>query len=150
MKRIIRPLILAILVGGGAYYWYTSSRPVPLVLTGIVTTNDVVVSPQIAGRIEQLSVDEGDQVKADQMIGVLDAGELEQEQAYYTAGAEGASSQVAESAAALRFQERQTTDQIRQAEANLAAAQAQQMAAQAELENAKVGFSRAEQMSKQS
>ena len=49
------------------------------------------------------------------------AGELEQEQAFYTAGAEGATSQVAESAAALRFQERQVTDQIRQAEANLAA-----------------------------
>ena len=149
MKRIIRPLILLTLVAGGAYYWYVSSRPVPLVLTGIVTTNDVVVSPQIAGRIEQLSVNEGDQVKADQMIGVLDAGELEQEQAYYTAGAEGATSQVAESEAALRFQERQTADQIRQAEANLAATQAQQMAAQAELENAKVTFDRAERMSKE-
>ena len=75
MKRIIRPLILAILVAGGAYYWYLSSRPVPLVLTGIVTTNEVVVSPQIAGRIAQLTVEEGDQVKADQMIGVLESGE---------------------------------------------------------------------------
>jgi len=149
MKRIIRPLILAILVAGGAYYWYLSSRPVPLVLTGIVTTNDVVVSPQIAGRIEQLTVDEGDQVKANQMIGVLDAGELEQEQAFYTAGAEGATSQVAESAAALRFQERQVTDQIRQAEANLASTQAQQMAARAELENTKISFDRAERMLKE-
>jgi HlyD family secretion protein len=149
MKRIIRPLILAFLVAGGGYYWYVSSRPVPLVLTGIVTTNDVVVSPQIAGRIEQLTVDEGDEVKANQMIGVLDAGELEQEQAYYTAGAEGAISQVAESAAALRFQERQVGDQIRQAEANLASTQAQQMAAQAELENAKLTFDRAERMSKE-
>src|SRR5258705_489180 len=117
MKRIIRPLILAILVAGGAYYWYVSSRPVPLVLTGIVTTNDVVVSPQIAGRIAQLTVEEGDEVKADQMIGVLESGELEQEQAFYTAGAEGATSQVAESAAALRFQERQGTDQNPPAEA---------------------------------
>jgi HlyD family secretion protein len=149
MKRIIRSLILLTLVAAGGYYWYLSSRPVPLVLTGMVTTNDVVVSPQIAGRIEQLSVNEGDEVKANQMIGVLDAGELEQEQAYYAAGVEGASSQVAESAAALRFQERQTEDQIRQAEANLAAAQAQQMATQAELENAKVSFDRAERMSKE-
>jgi multidrug efflux pump subunit AcrA (membrane-fusion protein) len=58
-----------------------------LVLTGIVTTNDVVVSPQIAGRIEQLNVNEGDEVKAGQMIAVLDSGELEQEEAYYSAGA---------------------------------------------------------------
>src|ERR1041385_5495019 len=118
MKRIIRPFLLLILVAGGGYYWWTSSRPVPLVLTGIVTTNDVVVSPQIAGRIEQLNVEEGDQVKANQMLAVLDPGELQQEQAYFAAGAEGASSQVAESAAALRYQERTVTDQIRQAEAN--------------------------------
>ena len=149
MKRLIRPLILLILIAGGGYYWYRTSRPVPLVLTGIVTTNDIVVSPQIAGRIEQLNVNEGDEVKANQMLAVLDSGELEQEHAYYTASVEGASSQVAESAAALRYQERQVDDQIRQAEANLAATEAQQMAAKAELENAKVGFNRAEQMSKQ-
>jgi multidrug efflux pump subunit AcrA (membrane-fusion protein) len=93
MKRLIRPLILLLLVAGGAYYWYVSSRPVPLVLTGIVTTNDVVVSPQIAGRIEQLSVDEGDQVKANQMLAVLDAGELQQEHAYYAASEAGVTSQ---------------------------------------------------------
>jgi HlyD family secretion protein len=149
MKRIIRPLILLIVVAGGAYYWYLSSRPVPLVLTGIVTTNDIVVSPQIAGRIEQLSVDEGDQVKANQMLAVLDSGELQQEHAYYAASEAGVASQVAESVAALRYQERQVTDQIRQAEANLAAAEAQQMAARAELDNAKVSFNRAEQMLKQ-
>src|SRR4029078_4221750 len=57
--------------------------------------------------------------------------------------------QVAHSAAALRYQERQVTDQIRQAEANLAATEAQQMAARAELDNAKVSFNRAEQMLKQ-
>jgi HlyD family secretion protein len=149
MKRKLRPLLPLILVAGGAYYWWTTSRPVPLVLTGIVTTNDVVVSPQIAGRIEQLNVNEGDSVKTGQMIAVLDSGELEQEEAFYSAGAATASSQVAESAAALRFQERQVTDQIRQAEATLAAAEAQQMAAHAELDNAKVTLDRAERMSKE-
>jgi multidrug resistance efflux pump len=149
MQRRVRLVILVVLVAAGGYYWYRTSRPVPLVLTGIVTTNDVVVSPQIAGRIEQLNVNEGDEVKAGQMIAVLDSGELEQEQAYYSAGAATAVSQVAESAAALRYQERQVTDQIRQAEANLAATEAQQMAAHAELENARVTLERAERMSKE-
>jgi multidrug resistance efflux pump len=149
MKRSLRLLIPLLLAAGAAYYWWTASRPVPLVLTGIVTTNDVVVSPQIAGRIEQLNVSEGDQVKAGQMIAVLDSGELEQEEAYYSAGAATASSQVAESEAALRYQARQVTDQIRQAEANLAATEAQQMAARAELENSKVTLDRAERMSKE-
>jgi HlyD family secretion protein len=149
MKRIIRPLILVIVVAGAGYYWYRSSRPVPLVLTGIVTTNDVVVSPQIAGRITQLLVKEGDTVKANQLLAVLDPGELQQEEAFYSASAEGASSQVQESAAALRFQERQVGDQILQAEANLAAAESQRMAAQAELDNARISFERAQRMSKE-
>jgi HlyD family secretion protein len=149
MKRIIRPLILLILVAGAGYYWYGSSRPVPLVLTGIVTTNDVVVSPQIAGRITQLLLKEGDTVKANQLLAVLDPGELQQEEAFYTASAEGASSQVQESAAALRFQERQVGDQISQAEANLAAAESQRTAAQAELDNARLSFDRADKMLKE-
>ena len=149
MKRIIRPLILLILVAGAGYYWYRSSRPVPLALTGIVTTNDVVVSPQIAGRITQLLLKEGDTVKANQLLAVLDPGELQQEEAFYTASAEGASSQVQESAAALRFQERQVGDQISQAEANLAAAESQRTAAQAELDNARLGFDRADKMLKE-
>ena len=149
MTRLIRPLILLILVAGAGYYWYRSSRPVPLVLTGIVTTNDVVVSPQIAGRITQLLVKEGDTVKANQLLAVLDPGELQQEEAFYSASAEGASSQVQESAAALRFQERQVGDQISQAEANLAAAESQRMAAQAELDNARLSFDRADKMLKE-
>ena len=149
MTRIIRPLILLTLVAGAGDYWYRSSRPVPLVLTGIVTTNDVVVSPQIAGRITQLLVKEGDTVKANQRLAVLDPGELQQEAAFYTASAEGASSQVQESAAALRFQERQVGDQISQAEANLAAAESQRMAAQAELDNARLSFDRADTMLKE-
>jgi multidrug resistance efflux pump len=136
-------------VAGAGYYWYRSTRPVPLVLTGIVTTNDVVVSPQIAGRITQLLVKEGDTVKANPLLAVLDPGELQQDEAFYSASAEGASSQVQESAAALRFQERQVGDQILQAEANLAAAESQRMAARAELDNARLSFERAERMSKE-
>jgi len=148
MKRLIRPLILLIVVAAGGYYWYRSSRPVPLVLTGIVTTNDVVVSPQIAGRIAQLNVNEGDQVKANQLIAVLDPGELQQDAAFYAASAAGASSQVQESAAALTYQQRQVIDQINQAEANLASTQSQQMAAQAQLDKANMDLQRAENMLK--
>jgi len=148
MKRLIRPLILLIVVAACGYYWYRSSRPVPLVLTGIVTTNDVVVSPQIAGRIAQLNVNEGDQVKANQLIAVLDPGELQQDAAFYAASAAGASSQVQESAAALTYQQRQVIDQINQAEANLASTQSQQMAAQAQLDKANMDLQRAENMLK--
>jgi len=148
MKRILRPLLILVVIAGAAYYWYSHRTPAEIVLTGIVTTHEVIVSPQIAGRIDKLLVDEGDTVKADQMVAVLEPDELREEQAFYSHTAEGAGSQVAESEAALRLQERQLNDQIAQAEANLASTESQQVAAEAELENARVTLDRTQRMLK--
>ena len=71
-----RVLILSLLVLGGVGYAFTSLRPSTITLTGIVTTNDVIVSPQIAGQIGQLLVDEGDTVKKGQLLAVITPDEL--------------------------------------------------------------------------
>ncbi len=143
MKRLRPLLVLAVLAGLiYAAYYYMGRPPTELVLTGIVTTNDVVVSPQISGQIRDLKVKEGDTVKANDLIALITPDELRADQAYYTHSAEGVSAQVQESEATLRWQERQTTDQIKQAEATLASTEAQQMAAVADLENAKLVFDR--------
>lgn len=147
-KRVWILLLAALAVAAAAYY-SLRSQPAALVLTGMVTTNDVVVSPQITGQISQLLVNEGDVVKKDQLIAVITPDELRAESAYYTHSAEGLTSQVKGSEAALRFQERQTADQIRQAEATLAATQAQRTAAEADLENARLVLQRSQQMSRQ-
>ena len=117
-------------------------------LTGVVTTNDVIVSPQIAGLIAQLLVKEGDQVKKDQRLAVIDAGELQADKAYYGQNAQGLSSQVRESEATLRFQRKQTTDQIAQAESMLASTQAQVVAAAADVENARLTHTRTQDLAK--
>jgi multidrug resistance efflux pump len=83
------------------------------------------------------------------LLAVLAPEELRQESAYYTASAEGVTSQVRESEAALRLQQMQTEDQIKQAEATLQATESQKAANQAELQNAQLVFDRAERMSKQ-
>jgi HlyD family secretion protein len=119
------------------------------VLTGIVTTNDVIVSPQIAGQIERLLVKEGDEVQKDQLLAVLKPDELKAETAYYSQNVEGLSSQVRESEAALRFQQRQLADQIAQAESTLASSEAQVKAAAADLENARVTYGRTQNLSQQ-
>ena len=143
MKRL-RPLLILLVIVGLVYaaYYYLGRPPRELVLTGIVTTNDVIVSPQIGGQIRELKVAEGDLVKANQLLALITPDELRADTAYYTHSAEGLSSQVQESEATLRWQERQTNDQIKQAEATLAATEAQQMAAVADLENAKLVFDR--------
>jgi len=148
MKRL-RPLLLLLVLAGLGYaaYRYMGRPPTELVLTGIVTTNDVVVSPQVPGQIRELKVVEGDTVKKDQLVAIIRTDELQADTDYYMHSAEGLGSQVRESEAALRFQERQTVDQIKQAESNLAATEAQQMAATADLENAKLVFERTRNLS---
>ncbi|MGZ5432267.1 MAG: HlyD family secretion protein [Thermoanaerobaculia bacterium] len=148
--KVLPAVIVLLLVGTGVGgYFFAHRTAETLTLTGIVTTNDVVVSSQLAGRIGRLLVREGDVVKRGQLAAVLEPDELRQESAFYAHSARGAMSQVEESAAALRLQERQTADQIRQAEATLAAIVSQRAAAQAEFENARLTAERLQKMADQ-
>ena len=70
MKKLRIVLPLVILAAAGVYA-YSSMRSKTLTLTGIVTTNDVIVSPQVAGQIGQLLVSEGDVVKKGQLLATL-------------------------------------------------------------------------------
>jgi len=148
MKAIRLLILLVVLAAAGGGYYYYYGRPQPIVLSGVVTTNDVVVSPQIGGKIDRLLVTEGDTVKAGQLLAVIAPQELQAESSYAAQSAEGVSSQVQEAEAALRFQELQTSEQIRQAESMLAATEAQQAAATADLENAKLIFERTQNLAK--
>ncbi len=144
----LRRLTFAVLLIAAAagYYAYSQRPPAAIVLTGIVTTSDVVVAPQIGGRLEQLLVTEGATVKQGQLLAVLGGDELREERAFYAASADGTASQVRESEAALRLQERQNGDQIAQAEATLAATQSEKVAAEATLANARVTLDRTQRM----
>ena len=147
VKRLVVPLLL-LAAGGGAYYYY--NRPLTeIVLTGVVTTNDVVVGPQIGGRIERLLVNEGDVVKRDQLIAVIAPGELQAESAYATHNVESVSSQIQQAQAALRYEELQMTERVHQAESNLAATEAQQAAATADLESSRLNFERTQSLSRE-
>jgi HlyD family secretion protein len=147
MRTRLPMLILAVVAGAGAYA-YRHMGPATLVLTGIVTTNDVVVSPQVGGQIAQLLVKEGDTVKRDQLVAVLAPDELKADTAYFEQNVAGLSSQVRESEAALRFQERQTADQIRQAASTLASTESQVAAAAADVENTRLIYSRTQDLQK--
>lgn len=79
-------------------------------LTGIVTTNEVIVSPQVGGRVSQLRVAEGDSVTANQVIAVLEPDELRADQAFYAQSAEAMASQVEASKAELAASEAQDSE----------------------------------------
>jgi HlyD family secretion protein len=143
MKRNRIGIALVVLVAllGGAYYLF-GSRPTTLVLTGIVTTHEVVVSSQVEGQIGQLLVKEGDAVTVGERLATMTPDELRADSAYYAQAAEGASSQVQQNEAALRMEQQQTLSQIHQAEASQQSAEAQHKSAQADLDNAKLTFDR--------
>ena len=145
-RKALFVLVVLLLVAGGVYA-YRGLAPAPLVLTGIVTTNDVIVSAQIGGRIAELKAGEGDTVKKDQLVAVIAPDELKADTAYFARNVEGLSSQVRESEAALRYQERLTVDQIRQAESTLASTEAQVDAAAADVESARLTNNRTLELS---
>jgi HlyD family secretion protein len=147
VKKILLVAVLVALAGGA--YYYVNARPSALVLTGIVTTNDVVVSPQIGGMIGKLLVNEGDTVTKDQLLAVISPEELRADTSYYSQSAQGLNDTVNQSVAALRYQEQQTAEQIRQAEATVASTGAQRAAAAAELDNARAIYERTQNLAKQ-
>jgi multidrug resistance efflux pump len=150
MSRKTLVIILILLAAaGGAWYYTTRMGAHELVLTGIVTTDEVIVSSQIAGRMGQLLVKEGDAVKRNQLLAVIDPAELKATREFYARSEEGSGAQVKEAEAGLRFQELQTRDQIRQAESTLASIEAQEAEAVADLERARLDYERAQGLFKQ-
>ncbi len=139
MKRVFIILLILAAVGGGIYYAMSAPRG-QLVLTGIVTTDDVIVSSQVQGRLQELKVNQGDVVKKGDLLAVIQPEELQADMSFYQQGEEQAQMQVTMAEADLRFQEAQTTSQITQAQANLAAAEAQVAQGEADLENATLTF----------
>jgi HlyD family secretion protein len=135
MKRrrpfIIASLVLALV----ALYFVMSYHQHRLMLTGIVTTDDVIVSSEIQGRLQQLSVREGDTVTRGQLLGLIAPAEWKAGMAYYESSELGAE-------ADLKYEQATTDSQIKQAEANLALAGAQAAQAKADLENAQLNFKR--------
>src|SRR3954470_3468051 len=146
MKKRVVALLAILAIAAIGWAAYVHSQPSVLVLTGIVTTNDVIVSPKIAGQIAESNVKEGDTVRKDQPLAVIRPDELRADTSYYSSTAAGLASQVRESEAALRYQERQTTDQIRQAEAALRSFEAQVKAAEADVEAVRLTFTRTQDL----
>ncbi len=146
MRRRILGIGLIVVVVAAVVAYVLRERSTDLVLTGIVTTNDVIVSAQVAGQLAQEDVKEGDHVQRGELLATVAPAELRAGRAYYAQTAEGASAAVDQDEAALRFQQQQLENQVRQAEASLAAAQASQQLTEADLENAKLTYDRSKQL----
>jgi len=128
---IVIGVILAISL---TYYFVSTPSNRDLVLIGTVDSNQVIVSPQISGRLSKLLVDEGTQVKQGDLIATLDPSELEAEARAAAATIDSLKYKVAETQSTLEATQGSTTSSVANAEARLASARAQLLQAEATLE----------------
>jgi len=93
-----------------------------------------------------LLVREGDTVTNGQLVAVIQPQEWKADMAFYASSAQQSVAQVAEAEASLRYEESQTSNQIRQAEATLASTEAQITQAEADLEIATLNLKREKEL----
>lgn len=131
------------------WYFFTANRSGDLQLIGTVDANEVVISSRIPGRIQTLTVDEGNDVKAGQLIATIQSDDL----AAARKAAEAATTSQRYKLAGAGDTERQTqgsmSSQVINAQAQVRAAQAALLQAQAQYEHQKADTSRAVALAKQ-
>ena len=142
MKRVI--LLLLIVAIGGVIWWVNRPRPQTLVLTGTVDGNEVVVASKITGRIERLAVDDGQWVKAGDLIAVLDQDELRADRGAASDAIAQARASAQQSVAQTELLENTLPAKVRQAEAQVAQTQAQLQQAQAQVAQAQAQLQQSE------
>jgi multidrug resistance efflux pump len=126
--------ILGLLTIGSLIWYFVTVRPSgDLQLIGTVDANEVVVSAKIPGRIQTLTVDEGDTVKAGQLIAVIESDDLQAARAAAEATANSQKFKLGETVET----ERQTVGEVGSATVN---AEAQVKAAQASLAQAQANY----------
>ncbi len=108
-RYFVLPLFLAVGVFG-ALRLLGSSTTDDLVLTGVVTTDDVVVGPQVGGRVDSLAVDAGDSVEEGQLVALIAPAELAADRAFYTHTADAQAAQVSARQADLQAAEAQAAE----------------------------------------
>ena len=98
-KIVLTILVLAIVVGG--VYYALTRPPAEIVLTGIVTTDEVIVSSEIQGRLQQLLVREGDTVTNGELLAVIQPQEQLANVAFYASSEQQSAADLAQAQADL-------------------------------------------------
>lgn len=122
-----------ILTISSLYYFFSTPGGKDLVLVGTVDANQIVISPQIGGRMARLLVDEGTPVKQGDLIALLDPAELEAQERGAAATIASLRSRVTETQYTQQSTKGSTTSDVANAQARLQSARAQLAQAEATL-----------------
>jgi HlyD family secretion protein len=127
-----------LLVVALVYYFFSVDHSTDLVLIGTVDANQVVVSPKIAGRIVDLPLEEGMDVKVGDLVATIDSEELKAARDAAAAQAASLKSQLGASQSTAVSTTGDTTSIVANAKANVSASNSnlQEAIAQRDLQKA--------------
>jgi HlyD family secretion protein len=95
-------LILLVLVAAATGIYYALTRPPrEIILTGIVTTDEVIVGPEIQGRLQRLFVQEGDPVTNGELLALIQPETEQANMAFYTSSEQQSAADLAQAQADL-------------------------------------------------
>jgi multidrug resistance efflux pump len=136
-------MILGLLTVGSLIWYFVTVRPTgDLQLIGTVDANEVVVSSKIPGRIQTLAVDEGQDVKAGQLIAIIESEDLQAARAAAEATASSQRFKLGETVETERQTRGEVSSAAVNAEAMVKAARASLAQAQANYEHQQADTSR--------
>jgi len=127
-------------------YFLSTPRGSEIPLIGVVDGNEVIISPQITGRMIKLTVDEGSVVKKGDLIAELDRKELEASLAAAKANVAGLEALVGGSRHNYSWTNDQTNAALNQARAVLTSTRAQLDQARANLWRDQTDYERAQKL----
>ena len=143
-------LILGLLAVGSLIWYLVTVRPTTdLQLIGTVDANEVVVSARIPGRIQTLMVDEGQDVKAGQLIAIIESADLDAAHNAAEATAASQKGKLGETVETERQTRGETSSATINAEAQVRAARATLAQAQAQYDHQQADTSRTVALAKQ-
>ena len=136
-------LFLGLLTVGSLIWYFVTVRPTgDLQLIGTVDANEVVVSAKIPGRIQTLTVDEGQDVMAGQLIAIIESDDLQAARKAAEATANSQRFKLGETVETERQTRGETGSATVNAEAQLSSARAAQAQAQANYDHQQAATSR--------
>ena len=139
MRRIMPIILILALIGGGTYWWYTQQQTqaaTGLKGSGTIEAMQINLGPEVSGRVVQVPVEEGQLVKAGQVLFQLDDALLKAQRAQAEAAVKTARAQRDQLVAGARSQ------QLDGARATISQTQALYSNAQAQLNGAQADLSR--------
>jgi len=138
-----------LLIVSFCWYLFSTERSTDLQLIGTVDANEVVVSSRIPGRIQQLTVDEGDSVTASELIATIQSEDLAAARNAAEATAASQHFKLQQTQDTQQQTQGSTTSQVANAQAQLQVAQASLLQAQAQYQQQAADSNRTVALAKQ-